>query len=71
MPWPKWVVLIAGSTGSALRAVCPPHRHIKADALCDALNDPNAVRQALYQRRGNHLVRLRGSGAPSSETSIP
>src|SRR5271157_1229351 len=23
MPWPKWVVLIAGSTGSALRAVRP------------------------------------------------
>src|SRR5271163_53204 len=29
MPWPKWVVLIAGSTGSALRAVRPfqPSRH--------------------------------------------
>src|SRR6516164_5541019 len=27
--WGKWVVLIAGSTGSALRAVCPfqPSRH--------------------------------------------
>src|SRR5580698_4309088 len=24
----KWVVLIAGSTGSALRAVCPPNLHI-------------------------------------------
>src|SRR5215475_13397594 len=24
MRWPEWVVLIAGSTGSALRAVCPP-----------------------------------------------
>ena len=23
MPWPLWVVLIAGSTGSALRAVRP------------------------------------------------
>src|SRR5262249_10722206 len=29
MLWPKWVVLIAGSTGSALRAVRPfqPSRH--------------------------------------------
>src|SRR5262245_43712505 len=24
----NWVVLIAGSTGSALRAVCPPNLHI-------------------------------------------
>jgi len=26
MLWPLWVVLIAGSTGSALRAVRPPNR---------------------------------------------
>jgi hypothetical protein len=26
MPWPMWVVLIAGSTGTALRAVRPPNR---------------------------------------------
>src|SRR6187200_670647 len=26
--WHKWVVLIAGSTGSALRAVRPPNLHI-------------------------------------------
>src|SRR5258706_2446994 len=26
MRWPEWVVPIAGSTGSALRAVCPPNR---------------------------------------------
>jgi len=26
MPWPKWVVLIAKSTGTALRAVRPPNR---------------------------------------------
>jgi hypothetical protein len=25
MLWPKWVVLIAGSTGAALRAVRPPN----------------------------------------------
>src|ERR1700677_3033175 len=28
MRWHKWVVLIAGSTGSALRAVHPPNLHI-------------------------------------------
>jgi hypothetical protein len=32
MLWPKWVVLIAGSTGSALRAVRPPNCHITPDA---------------------------------------
>src|SRR5213592_3578078 len=32
MRWHKWVVLIAGSTGSALRAVCPPNLHITPDA---------------------------------------
>jgi hypothetical protein len=31
MQWHKWVVLIAGSTGSALRAVRPPNRHITPD----------------------------------------
>ena len=31
MLWPKWVVLIAGSTGSALRAVRPPNLHITPD----------------------------------------
>jgi hypothetical protein len=28
MPWPVWVVLIAGSTGTALRAVRPPNRYV-------------------------------------------
>jgi hypothetical protein len=28
MRWHKWVVLTAGSTGSALRAVRPPNLHI-------------------------------------------
>jgi len=32
MLWPMWVVLIAGSTGSALRAVRPPNHHITPDA---------------------------------------
>jgi hypothetical protein len=31
MHWHKWVVLIAGSTGSALRAVGPPNFHITPD----------------------------------------
>src|ERR1700746_3140030 len=28
MLWPKWVVLIAGSTGAALHAVRPPNRYV-------------------------------------------
>ena len=35
MRWHKWVVLIAGSTGSALRAVCPPNLHITPDVRRD------------------------------------
>jgi hypothetical protein len=31
MHWHEWVVLIAGSTGSALRAVRPPNLHITPD----------------------------------------
>src|SRR4029077_15079456 len=34
MQWHEWVVLIAGSTGSALRAVRPPNLHI-TPARCD------------------------------------
>jgi len=30
MLWPKWVVLIAGSIGAALRAVRPSNRYIKS-----------------------------------------
>ena len=35
MRWHKWVVLIAGSTGSALRAVRPPNLHITPVARRD------------------------------------
>jgi hypothetical protein len=37
MPWPKWVVLIAGSTGAALRAVRPPNRYVTPDVRRDFL----------------------------------
>ena len=35
MRWHKWVVLIAGSTGSALRAVRPSNLHITPDVRRD------------------------------------
>jgi branched-subunit amino acid permease len=43
MLWPMWVVLIAGSTGSALRAVRPPNRHITLDARCDLVQAASAA----------------------------
>jgi hypothetical protein len=36
MLWPMWVVLIAGSTGSALRAVRPPNLHVSRTAAAQA-----------------------------------
>src|ERR1700730_14409860 len=48
MQWPKWVVLIAGSTGSALRAVRPPHLHITSDVR----------RYPLRRKRDGFLVTL-------------
>ena len=35
MPWPMWVVLIAGSTGAALSAVRPPNRYVTPDVRCN------------------------------------
>ena len=49
MLWPMWVVLIAGSTGSALRAVRPPNLHITPDARCDLRS---------CRERGRFLVAL-------------
>ena len=43
MLWPMWVVLIAGSTGSALRAVRPPNLHITPDARCDLVHAASAT----------------------------
>src|SRR5664279_930364 len=39
MRWHRWVVLIAGSTGSALRAVCPPNLHITPVVRRDLASD--------------------------------
>src|ERR1700722_19890886 len=43
MQWPKWVVLIAGSTGSALRAVRPPNLHITPRYWRDLVRPSGAV----------------------------
>src|SRR4030088_446089 len=60
MRWHKWVVLIAGSTGSALRAVRPPNLHITPD-VCPA-------RSRLRRKRDGLLISLalghHGPGPP-------
>jgi hypothetical protein len=43
MQWHLWVVLIAGSTGSALRAVRPPNLHITPDARRDLVHTASAA----------------------------
>ena len=43
MRWHKWVVLIAGSTGSALRAVRPPNLHITPDVRRDLVYAASAM----------------------------
>src|SRR5215470_4027410 len=56
MLWPKWVVLIAGTTGSALRAVRPPNRYVTPD-----------VRHDLVTRRARRVL-CTGHLAPSWPT---
>src|ERR1700722_16534311 len=43
MRWHEWVVLIAGSTGSALRAVCPPNLHVTPVTRRDLFHAPSAT----------------------------
>src|SRR5450759_4110916 len=43
MRWHKWVVLTAGSTGSALRAVRPPNLHITPDVRRDLVYATSAT----------------------------
>jgi hypothetical protein len=43
MHWHMWVVLIAGSTGSALRAVRPPNLHITPDGRRDLVHIASAT----------------------------
>ena len=43
MHWHIWVVPIAGSTGSALRAVRPPNLHITPDVQRDLVHAASAT----------------------------
>src|SRR3954462_8267335 len=62
MLWPMWVVLIAGSTGSALGAVRPPNRHITPVVRRDPFK-PQARQApciAHSERDGSNLGRTPG-----------
>jgi hypothetical protein len=43
MPWPMWVVLIAGSTGAALRAVRLSNRYVTPGVRCDLIHAARAA----------------------------
>src|SRR5215471_5318466 len=52
MHWHKWVVLIAGSAGSALRAVRPPNLHITP--IVGAISITPQVRRVLVATTPGH-----------------
>src|SRR6266851_4565721 len=54
MQWPKWVVLIAGSTGSALRAVRPPNLLITPRYFGAISSDPQSGRIIVSLTRSHH-----------------
>jgi hypothetical protein len=64
MLWPVWVVLIAGSTGSALRAVRPPNLHITPSVFGAISLDPQRswiiVSLARSHHRPSHSSKLVG-----------
>jgi hypothetical protein len=64
MRWHKWVVLIAGSTGSALRAVRSSNLHITPDARRDLVlrrqRDGLPVTLALSHHGPGHSGKLVG-----------
>src|SRR5258706_8055193 len=54
MRWHKWVVLIAGSTGSALRAVRPPNLHITPAVRRDLVYAASATGCFVTLAPGHH-----------------
>src|SRR6185369_12308449 len=54
MRWHKWVVLIAGSTGSALRAVRPPNLHITPEVRRDLVCAASAMGVLVAFAPGHH-----------------
>jgi hypothetical protein len=47
MLWPKWVVLIAESTGAALLAVRPPNRYVNTGVFLKSAPDIRGVLASL------------------------
>jgi hypothetical protein len=86
MLWHEWVVLIAGSIGSALRAVRPPNLHITPDARRDFVyrasatgslyRSPLAImaqtsRDLVGERDSRNLGRLSCQKAVSQNRCVP
>src|ERR1700692_3981144 len=66
MPWHMWVVLIAGSTGSALRAVRPPNLHIMPVVRRDFVYAQARRRE----KAGRGTPRIPRSGFSRASTSV-
>jgi|SRR5580692_10738028 hypothetical protein len=83
MPWPMWVVLIAGSTGAALSAVRPPNRYVTPDIRCNLVSSRRKssgfiVTFVPCHHRPGHPGEFVGerngcdlSGAPGQQSSEP
>src|SRR6187401_2555767 len=70
MHWHEWVVLIAGSTGSALRAVRSSNLHIAPDVRRDLVlrrkRDGLSVTLALSHHGPGHSDKLVGSATEAT-----
>ena len=63
MRWHLWVVLIAGSTGSGLRAVRPPNLHIKPDRAPPSFLSPSPE---IVRKVDDWLLRIHADGSDLS-----
>jgi hypothetical protein len=70
MRWHEWVVLIAGSTGSALRAVRPPNLYITPASRRDLVAARQYVDAAATQR-GPKWVKLRRTQYEQMSSGLP
>jgi hypothetical protein len=76
MRWHKWGVLIAGSTGSPLRAVRPPNLHITPDVRRDlvyAATTSGGTRFCALAAAADNNIRLASMAifkASSSKSSV-
>src|SRR5260370_13544952 len=70
MLWHEWVVLIAGSTGSALRTVRPPNLHITPVVRRDLVYRASATGSLYRSPLARHAGTLRTNGFFSAGMSV-